>query len=538
MVNKHTLTQLIKNYVKFIIVSFVLLLMYNEVSSFLVQMHHHVKTRSFFIELPLSLLLMSIFYFSRFENRVQKYLLPAVPVIGLYIAFDIYYSYLSRAPRYSDFENFLTIYDFYPFMFVGIILYILFIVSVMTLLFYKAYRVYGRTDVLFLRVLLLSGILVFVQTGLFSKYQEHFFKYIDWSDEKTIKKNGRLSSFLFYSSLEDKSMELLHKQVSNDINISNTLYPNTITNKQNIYMVVLESFINPSYLKHTRYNRNPISEELIPYMIKGDFSKVIAPAYGGMTAQSEFELLTGIKALAKVNSVEFNVLRGEEINGFLHRLKQHGYQNLATIAGDSEFYNSKMAYKSLGFEQVVFLEEMAGFQKDKNDKWIYDGDLYDFHLKAIKERLKYSDKPIFSYILGMYGHMPYERNILKRPDKIVSENLEDETIKRISNQFYYRTKALGKYIKEILAVDSNALILITSDHLPPILNNGIEYQYSKTTNIALLINKGVPIDISEKKQYEIPWLIWDILSNSETKRRYDDHILERLYYKALYEGTI
>lgn len=75
---------------------------------------------------------------------------------------------------------------------------------------------------------------------------------------------------------------------------------------------------------------------------------MISPVIGGLTPQAEFELLTGIKAYAKTDRLEYNVLKGGEISGFVKNLKDNGYQALALSATGPEFFNAKLAFRSLG----------------------------------------------------------------------------------------------------------------------------------------------------------------------------------------------
>jgi len=530
----------IKSYLIFVSISIFILLIYNKFSPSLTNFYFKYQKGFFAIELPFYILLSSTFYFSKLKNKFLKYIFPTIPLISSFLAFDIFYSFLSKSPRYSDFENISTIYDFDFFMFFSAILYLALIMILIVTVFIKAKKVYTKNQYitsLFFKLITLLCIILILQSKIFDNYQNNFFQYFSWSTKDTIKKNGRIASFIYYSKLENKNKAILNKQKSNKIDVANTLYKNKIKSKQNIYCVILESFINPNYITNANYNPNPISKELNQYLPNNDFSHLISPIYGGGTAQAEFELLSGIKAFAKVNSIEFNALEGNEIKSFLYQLKKNGYNTLATIGTNSKYYNSRSAYKSLGFNKTIFLEEEINFKRNKKDKKIFDGDLFQYNIKTIKKYLQNQNKPIFNYVLGMYGHKSYKRNKIDRPDVITLKNVKNDALFRISNQFYYRTKALAQYIKEILLLDPNALIIISSDHLPPILNDkNLHYKYDKYTNSALIIDKGKPLNIPKIHQYEVPWMIWDILSKSKVQRKYTTKTLEELYFKSLYNS--
>jgi phosphoglycerol transferase MdoB-like AlkP superfamily enzyme len=82
---------------------------------------------------------------------------------------------------------------------------------------------------------------------------------------------------------------------------------------------------------------------------------------------------------------------------------------------------------------------------------------------------------MFNYLLGIYGHHPFYRNTKKRPD-VIFEDSNNEQIHRISNQYYYRTKAIYEYVTELRKIDPNSIIIIVSDHLPPLDKGKGEYE--------------------------------------------------------------
>ena len=524
----------VNSFIKFILLLLLIIIAYNTTNSFIFKTSDYSSVNLFLFDIPFIILISSMLYFPRIKNTFVKNILPSIPFILIYIGFDIFYSFLARTPRISDFENISLIYNIYPLgFFIPII-----IVLILYIIFFSAYTTYNRKIFfkhIFLRFIFIATCILLIQSESFIKYHKNIFHHIIWSDNLTINHNGRISSFIFYSNL-DKNNNIKLKKHNNNINIIDNLFTDKIEHPRNIYFIILESFLNPNYLQKINFNQNPLAKELLGYLYKKDFSTLISPVYGGSTAQAEFELLTGIKAFSKINAIEFNVLKGGEIKSFLYQLKHNNYTTMATIATDSSYFNSKLAYKSLGFEYIRFLEEETDFIKNKNDTVIFDKDLFDYNFKLIKTHLKNSKKPIFSYVLGVYGHYPYRRNKIQRPDIIQIKNNSNTKLHDISNQFYYRTLALANYIKNIISIDPNSLIVMSSDHLPAILNSNIQYKYNKYTNIALLINDNKAINITRKAQYEIPWMVWNILSKNNTKRKISIKTLEEIYFKALYQG--
>ncbi len=499
------------------------------------------NAHQYYFEIPLLLVLSLLFYFPKIESKLIKYLIPTIPTLTIYLCFDVFYNFLQRSLRPSDLENVNTIFDFSLWLSFSLISVTLVAIFSIAFLLHQAYKTYPAkrfASSLLFKMISLIIIVTVLSSQTLSRYLEDSYIDITWSQQGTIRKNGRFASIIHHGIQEQQNLLKLSKYASpsNTTNIQNTLYPGTLKNHQNIHFIVLESFIDPRLLVDVRFNKNPLAPELAAYLHKNhDFSNAISPTYGGGTAQAEFEILTGIKALAKVRSVEFNIMNGSKASSLANKLRSTGYRTVATIATNSGYFNSPLAYKSLGFDRVYFLEEESDFKKTNGDSVIFDGDALNYSLKLISSMLNESNAPVFSYVLGMYGHGPYKRNLEKRPD-IIEIDHEDERLHRISNQFFYRTKALAEHIKKLISIDPNAIIYITSDHLPPIIGKKIRYQHDKYTNISLLLDTATPIDTKNRKYFEIPWLIWDLLTKTEHPRALTDNDMEDIYFRVLAES--
>ncbi len=490
-----------------------------------------------YIELPLLIILFLLLWFPS-KSIVKDTLLSVIPVVGLYILYDIFYHFLARSPRVSDIYNATTLSDFSLTMSFGSVMIFLFIISPIIYLIYQFKRDNKKQTfyaIFIAKFFILIGLFYYLGTNHFNNYISKKFDYYDWSQSKTIKKNGRFTSFIYYGIVSKHSKEKLAKYKEKDIDVNKLLFDDIkLTNRPNIYIIMLESFIDPRLIKDATFDISPLAEGLKKYLPNGEFSYVTSPVYGGGTSQAEFEVLTGVRALAKVHSIEFNTLEGGQISGFTDALKKNGYNTHATIATYSGYYNSKEAYKSIGFDEIVFLEESDWFQKIDNDEKIFDGDVYSYNIKKLKSTI--FKKPYLHYTLGMYGHFPYDRNLEKRAD-VISTSHKDKRVGRIANQFYYRTKALALYIDTILEFDPKSIIYVTSDHLPPLLTSEVKYTKPQTENIAFLVVNKKAVDVSGQNYYQIPRVIWRLISgNNFELDAIDIKIEEDIYFKVLSES--
>jgi hypothetical protein len=501
-------------------------------------------------ELPFIFVCLYCVYFPQIKSLWLRFLFPVVLLLILYALFDGFYNYLGRSPFPSDFQNFESIIAFSPWMGIAIMMIFLSIPAIILSLFYLAYKSKGwhqyKWDlaVRIFAILCLAGLL---NSQWFVQFHQQSFNYIVWSQEDTIRENGKFSSFYYYFNQEQENKQKLveliadnkGKNVQEELSTTRPqqLFPQTIEHRRNIHLIVMESFIDPRKLENISFSQSVLADEIKPFLNPdGQFSLVESPIYGGGTAQAEFELLTGVPALALVNKIEFNVMQGGRVDSFVEQLKQNNYISMASIATGTGFFNSKQAYKSLGFTDVSYLETLPQFVDDAAKAPLFDGDVFEHNLEQLKGILN-QQQPIFNYVLGMYGHLPFRRDLEKRPDRAEVIH-SDERVPKIANQFYYRTKALADYLEQLIALDPDSIILVTSDHLPSILGEDIVYQLDNKINIGLLIAQGKTHDISGKKLYQLPWLLWDLLAANQpaAKRNFNQQQLEAFYYQVLMES--
>ncbi len=500
-----------------------------------------LNPKIYWIEIPFFVLITSLVYFPSVRNPILRNCLPIIPALILYALFDSFYSYFGRVATPSDFHNLLAIFSFSLALGLGLILIYLLIPFSIFLSIYlnKTNRFTDLKISLLIRFIFFIVIVFFLDGPTTEKFQKKYFNYTVWAQEDTIRENGRFSSFIFYAKQERSNAEILHGFSGKEkIDIKNILFPGEIKNKRNIHVIVLESFIDPRLIKELEFEMPFVATELLQYLGEDkEFSHVISPIYGGGTAEAEFELLTGIKGLAKVNQIEFNVMQGGKVNSFVNIIGLQGYYSHATIAPSSDYFNSKRAYQSLGFDQVEYLQDSNLLNRNLNDFPIFDGDLFSYNLAFLKKHLTSKKEPLFNYLLGMYGHLPFDRDVKKRPD-MVSDLHFDDRLNRIANQFYYRTKAIAKYLNALSELDPNSIIFVTSDHLPSILGSNIHYQLDNKVNIALMLDKNISQNVNDKKLFEIPWLIWDRLVGMPIQREVEHETMDKLYFTLLSQSLM
>ena len=111
----------------------------------------------------------------------------------------------------------------------------------------------------------------------------------------------------------------------------------------------------------------------------------------------------------------------------------------------------------------------------------------------------------------------------RRPERIgLVSNYPDDHLQRSVNQFYYRTEAIAAYLERLREIDPDSLVILVSDHVPPLRNGPNTYEAlgylgnrpdaTYYNRIAILEN-GRPQVYPELRHYELPALVLDYLSD-------------------------
>lgn len=489
----------------------------------------HVRLSAYGIEMATVFLGLLVFWFSGIKSFGLRLLLSFYPILATYFVIEVFIVNLDRVPRISDLENFMTLADLSPGHAIALIaMATLYFPIVFFLLYFNRKKKPFRWLFYLPNCLSLVGLFLLWQFYGYGKY-----RYIHFNEKSSVALNGRISSLIYYTDLENRNFEKIRsRQFSSKSNLDYQFKGN-IADRRNVYIIVLESFIDPRLLDEFSFSKSPLSPALKDLFIEKDFSFSfpLSPCYGGRTAQAEFELLSGLPALAKVNSIEFNVMQGGVVDSFVRKLSLEEYSTRALISTNASYFNSRQAYRSLGFERVDYLSEVHREINVEGDVFLFDGILLDQVLNASREKVAKNDDPFFVYALGIYGHREYYRNLAARPD-MVEPSPFDENVNKIANQFYYRTEAVARFLNEMQRIDPDSIVLLASDHLPSILHLS-KYKHSKYANLCIFKNGNEFVDLSGMNYHRIPSKIWSILDGSGKLDHSVSEHHEDLYFSLL-----
>lgn len=236
----------------------------------------------------------------------------------------------------------------------------------------------------------------------------------------------------------------------------------------NIICVLLESFVDPSEFNFMSYSQDPTP---FFHYLKENYTSgyLTVPVIGAGTANSEFEILTGMK-LQYFGTGEYpykTILKQTDCEGIAADLKSLGYATHAVHNNGGNFYSRVNAFSMMGFDSFTSKELMNITEFTPNESWAEDSILVE---ETIKTLLSTPNQPDFTYTItvGTHGAYPTEAVIEEPFCEIFG--LEDEGVR---NQWTYYMHQLNKtdqfiqgLITELEKLEEDTIVVFWGDHLP------------------------------------------------------------------------
>lgn len=297
--------------------------------------------------------------------------------------------------------------------------------------------------------------------------------------------------------------------------------PSGQNKEPNIIFVQLESFFDVTRLASFTFDKDPI-----PNMRKAmqDYSGgfLTVPSIGAGTANSEFEVLTGM-SLEFFGAGEYpykSVLQDTTMESLATNLKAEGYHSQALHNNTATFYSRNQVYSQLGFDGFTSLEYMEDVTYNPIG-WAEDACL----IPEIIKTLQATDQKDFIFAVSVQAHGKYpEESIIDTPiivptvggfvppmknlDQLVFEDMaeppsptEEEVLPESTfNKYLYYIDQLhetdifiGDLMKALDASKEPYVLVLYGDHLPSLtilqedLTEGSQFQveYAIIDNIGL-----------------------------------------------------
>ena len=270
------------------------------------------------------------------------------------------------------------------------------------------------------------------------------------------------------ASLAEDIEEETKEDVSPDAQKDSAIFSDS-QQEPNIVMVQLESFIDPNRLDGFTYSENPVPvfTELKENYTSGYLS---VPAIGAGTANTEFEVLTGM-SLDYFGPGEYpykTILQQSTCESIAYNLKELGFGTHVIHNNTGTFYDRHLVFPNLGFDTFTSLEYMNHVEKNPLG-WAKDTVL----TTEILTTLFSTEQRDFIYAISVQPHGKYPSVPLgdEQPITVSSTVLSEDELIPFSyyvNQVYEEDAFLRSLVQALETCGEPTILVLYGDHLPSI----------------------------------------------------------------------
>ena len=249
----------------------------------------------------------------------------------------------------------------------------------------------------------------------------------------------------------------------------------TETKKPNIIAVMCEAYTDIQKWSDIDFTDESPYSYYNYLKTKGCYGELFTPAFGGGTAATEFEFLTGnnTSAINQNMPIAYKTIIDSDVDSIVRTFKDMDYYAAAMHPGNAWFYNRQNVYPRMGFDSFTSKEDLTYEDMYHQSGYIYDSvsaqmiiDDYNRHLA------ENPDRGYFNFLVTIQNHGPYSSTELLYDKEYISKEAYGLT----DQQYYIINNYLGgvadadKFMKTIYeyinGLDQPTVFIIFGDHLP------------------------------------------------------------------------
>lgn len=319
--------------------------------------------------------------------------------------------------------------------------------------------------------------------------------------------------------------------------------------KPNIIFVQLESFIDPTLIEGLELSGDPVPNF---HKLQKKYSNgyLQVPAVGAGTANTEFEVLSGMRIMS-FGPGEYpykTIMKDTSCESINYVLKKWGYTTHAIHNHRGAFYGRNLIYSNLGFDTFTSVEYMNKVKKTPRN-WAKDRILTGEILAALES----TEGQDFVFAVSVQGHGKYPEKKLIDDEKLtvqVIDGIEDEEERNAMEYYIQQVYEMDQFVGDLISTfkkhDEKTVLVFYGDHLPvlnlteeDLVNRSIyETQYIIYANYDLkkidgdLASYQLYSEVMERLGIHNGILTW----YHQTRKNYGNYLdnLETLQYDMLY----
>ncbi|EPR12845.1 LTA synthase family protein [Ruminiclostridium papyrosolvens] len=281
--------------------------------------------------------------------------------------------------------------------------------------------------------------------------------------------------------------------------------------KANVIIVMNEAFSDISLDKAFKFS--PEDDPLKNFKVIGKEKNsvsghLVVPNFGGGTANTEFDVMTGMQTL-NLNTVPTSSFRliHRNIKSIAGVFGSDSYEKYFMHPGDSWFYNRANVYRFLGVENQTFIDQFKKPQ-DLKGSLISDKAAGEKIISLYEKNTDSGKNPVFNYNVTIQNHMPYTSNKyngLKVKEVPTDKQLSPQAKTLLSNYFegVRDEDKLLKTLTDYFRKRQEPVILVFfGDHKPSLGDSYLAYKEA-----GIDINESGTIEQAMMSR-EVPYIIW------------------------------
>ena len=191
--------------------------------------------------------------------------------------------------------------------------------------------------------------------------------------------------------------------------------------------------------------------------------KLYVSAYGGGTANTEYEFLTG-NSMANLGSgvYPYTIYNLQDTENLAAQFKDLGYDTVAMHPNHATNWNRENVYEDFGFDRFLSIEDFQDAETLRG--MVTDQATYD----KILELLDTNSNPQFIFDVTMQNHSGYNTGLMPY-DKQLNLSIDGMTNSEVNEYvslIQESDRALENFIEQLSRLDRKVIVVFFGDHQP------------------------------------------------------------------------
>ena len=263
-----------------------------------------------------------------------------------------------------------------------------------------------------------------------------------------------------------------------------------------VIVIMSESLWDPTRLPGVDFSTDPM-----PTLRANQAGNIFSPEFGGMTANVEFEALTGFSnAFLPYGSIPYQQYVRRPLPSLASFFRQKGYSSVAVHPFEGWFWNRSNVYQHLGFDRFLAQAELP--ELEKRGMFASDTALMDQIIQIGEE----TEQPLFLFAVTLQGHGPYEATRYETREVGLRSTLSETATQQVETYAEGVREAdtsLARLMDWARERRRETIIVLFGDHLPPLGKAFVESGYMPDA----VASRRAPLQ-TMRAEHETPLVIW------------------------------